>query len=240
MGAGDVALVGSGEFTPAMRDVDTELLRRHGTSVVVLATAAAPDGEEVYAAWAAAALRYFADLGGRADVLPVRTRPDALDPAVAARLARADVVYISGGKAPYLCEVLRDTPAHAALVAAWERGGALAGSSAGAEALATTAYDVETDGVPSCPGLALVPHLAVMPHYDAWVVCRSDLVELVRERSSEVTLLGIDEDTALVGGLEEWVVMGAGAVTVFADGTERRYESGATVPLPLLERADLR
>lgn len=232
MTAGEVALLGSGEFTPAMRACDAELLGRHGLDVAVLATAAAPDGEPVYAAWAAAGLQHFAELGARADVLPIRTRADAEDTALAARLDRANVVYLSGGKPHYLCDVLRDTPVYAAIVAAWQRGAAVAGSSAGAEVLATMAYDVETDGLPSCDGLGLVPHLAVVPHYDAWQQCRPDLVAAVRERTPTRTLVCIDEDTALVGGLDVWRVCGAGGVTVFDAEGERRYERGAELLLP--------
>ena len=44
-----------------------------------------------------------------------------------------------------------------------------------------------------------------------------------------MTVLGIDENTALVGGLTEWQVKGVGTVTVFKDGEKEIFSSGQTV-----------
>ena len=52
---GPVALVGSGEFLPAMGDVDAGLLAATGRKrprVVLLPTASWPDGETVFQRWA--------------------------------------------------------------------------------------------------------------------------------------------------------------------------------------------
>ena len=55
---GPIALIGSGEFLPAMADVDAALLAATGQTrprVVILPTASWPDGEDVFRRWAAMA-----------------------------------------------------------------------------------------------------------------------------------------------------------------------------------------
>jgi cyanophycinase len=47
-----------------------------------------------------------------------------------------------------------------------------------------------------------------------------------------VTLIGIDEDTALVGGIEDWEVRGRGSAWVFAGTTRAEHPAGSTVRIP--------
>ena len=65
---GPVALVGAGEFLPAMADVDAGLLASTGVArprVVVLPTASYPDGEDVFQRWASMGVAHFAGARGR-------------------------------------------------------------------------------------------------------------------------------------------------------------------------------
>jgi len=64
IGRGTLALVGPGEFLPAMRTVETELLRRSGGQrVAILPMASAPDGPQVAKPWAEMGAAHFAALG---------------------------------------------------------------------------------------------------------------------------------------------------------------------------------
>ena len=74
-------------------------------------------------------------------LLDVRTRPEADDPATAARLEGAGLVYLSGGDPHHLSATLHDSALGRAIVAAWQGGAALAGCSAGAMALTSGAPD---------------------------------------------------------------------------------------------------
>ena len=72
---GPVALIGAGEFLPAMADVDAGLLLATGRArprVAILPTASYPDGEEVFSHWAAMGVAHFAGAGrrGRAGARP--------------------------------------------------------------------------------------------------------------------------------------------------------------------------
>ena len=102
---GPVALVGSGEFLPAMADFDAGLLAATGRArprVVILPTASYPDGEEVFIRWATMGVAHFGQLGAEVEPVLVRDRTGADDPAAAQAIGEADLVYLSGGKPGYL------------------------------------------------------------------------------------------------------------------------------------------
>ena len=119
---GPLALVGSGEYLPQMLDVEAALLAGRPPRYVQLATAAAPDGPSVLARWHDLGLAQAARLGVEAVILPVNDRADADDPALAAQVAGAGLVYLSGGHPAYLADTLRDSVVWAAVVAAWQGG----------------------------------------------------------------------------------------------------------------------
>ncbi len=239
---GPVALVGSGEFLPAMEAVDTGLLQGRTRRAVYLPTAAALEGDARMSYWLELGRRHFEGLGVEAVPLDVRTRQDAEDPGTAARVAGAGLVYLSGGNPHHLADTLRDTPLWDAIRTAWRGGAALAGCSAGAMALTSGAPEqfVPTGGAPRpAPGptgmrngLGLVGDLAVIPHYDQMERWRPGALEwFAAWQPTGTTLVGIEEATALVGAAGTWQVQGAGAVWVHGPGGRSRFSAGDTVPL---------
>lgn len=237
---GPIALVGSGEFTPALEPVDRGLLgslagraddgRR--LRVAILPTASAPDGETVFQRWGRMGRDHFRELGTDVEVLEVRDRAGAEDPGIAAVAGASDLVYLSGGKPDFLTETLADTPLVAALRTAWEGGAALAGCSAGAMALAGERMSFGGRvPVPSRwrPGLGFVPGVAVAPHYDRWP--ETMIAPIVLVAPSGTLVLGIDEETALVGIDGTWTVHGVGRVTVWRGSHRSRHTEAERVSL---------
>src|SRR5439155_8165126 len=155
--AGPLALVGSGEYTPAMLAVERELIEGRAPRYVQIPTAAAPEGPD--------RLRYWVELGRRQaerlDVAAVpvvaRDRAEADDPELAALVADAGLVYLSGGNPAYLADTLRDTLLWRAIVDAWQAGAALAGCSAGAMAFGGWVPELRRPGGKGRPGLGLLP-----------------------------------------------------------------------------------
>src|SRR4051794_582753 len=98
---GALALVGSGEYTPAMRDTDLILLNTLGgparASVVVLPTAAGLEGPASTGRWANMGTEHFAELGATVQQGLILNRQDALDPRWLPMLEEADFYYFSGG-----------------------------------------------------------------------------------------------------------------------------------------------
>ena len=235
---GPVALVGSGEFTPALEAVDRALLAATGRArprVVILPTASAPDGDAVFERWAELGRQHFTALGADVAAALVRSRADADDPAWAQVVGEADLVYLSGGKPDFLYASLAGTEVERALRRAHEGGAVLAGCSAGAMVLADRCarFGSRVGGLPLPggwgPALGIVPGAAVIPHYDAYPETLALLWVLAPPRTGVV--LGIDEDTALVGRDGVWQVQGAGRVTAWRGRRRTRHRNGEVLRL---------
>src|SRR5262245_28465430 len=134
---GTAALVGAGEFLPTMDPVDVLLLEQlpKPARVVILPTAAAPDGPGVPERWGKMGVEHFTRLGADAESLMLLTRSDAESADLAAKIAAANFIYLSGGKPQYLLETLRQTACWHAIEDVFAAGGVVAGCSAGAMAM---------------------------------------------------------------------------------------------------------
>lgn len=229
--SGPIALVGAGEFLPVMAPFDAELLASTGRArprVAILPTASYPDGEDVFLRWAAMGVAHFSGLGAEVEPVLVRDRVAAEDPGAAQALGEADLIYLSGGKPAYLLDALRGTAVGRALASAHDRGALLAGCSAGAMALAGHAFDFRAKLMP-WPlrwgrGLGFASGVSVVPHYDAWPEPFSALIALQAPRGSVV--VGIDEETAVIGRDGAWQVHGAARVTIWRGRHRERYRQG--------------
>jgi cyanophycinase len=230
--AGPIALVGSGEFLPVMESVDAALLDGRPSRAVFLPTAAAPEGPERVDYWLRLAAEHYRRLGAEPVPLAVLEREDADNPANAAAVAGAGLVYLSGGNPGYLADTLRGTAVLEAILAAWRSGAALAGCSAGACALTAVADDIRTGD--SRSGLAVVPELVVLPHFDRIEQWAPGVVNRRADRlSTGQILVGIDEETALISGDEGWRVEGRQNVWIVEpEGQRIPHPAGTLLALP--------
>lgn len=232
---GVLALVGSGEFTPAMDAVDRTLLAATGRErprVAIVPTASWPDGQDVFHRWAAQGEAHFGALGAEPTPVLLTGRDTADDPALVDALAGADLVYLSGGKPGHLLAALSGTPAGDALRSAHAAGAVVAGCSAGAMVLGGRQLRVGGRGSLQLPvgwddALGLVPGVVVVPHYDA--IAEALIVPIVLAAPAGTTVVGIDEDTAAVGRDGVWQVRGRGRVTVWHGRRRERHRDGGIV-----------
>lgn len=233
---GPLALVGSGEYLPVMAGVEELLLTGRPPRYVQIPTAAAPEGERSLRRWLDLGAQQAERLGVEQVPVVPRDRSEADDEQLAALIEGAGLVYLSGGNPSYLARTLRGTRVGDAVIAAWRAGSALAGCSAGAIALtgwvpSIRALDREPD-----PGLGVLPHLRVLPHFDKMLGWVPDLLtRAVMRPPPGTTVLGIDEDTAIVDvtGLgHDWQVHGRQQAWVLADGPRRGFRAGATITTP--------
>lgn len=229
---GPLALVGSGEYLPAMLEVERALIAARPPRYVQIPTAAAPEGAESLDRWAALGAEQAQRLGVQAIELRVVDRATAEDPTLAGQVAGAGLVYLSGGNPPYCASTLRGSAVWTAVRQAWRDGAALAGCSAGAMALTGWVPDLRHPMTAADPGLGVVPLLRVIPHFDRLTSWMPDLVTRFLARSPhDVTVLGIDETTALVWREGSWTVYGEQAVHVLTGRGGTRYEAGAELSL---------
>ncbi|HXW96737.1 MAG TPA: Type 1 glutamine amidotransferase-like domain-containing protein [Gemmatimonadales bacterium] len=237
------ALLGSGEFESWTSSVDAWLLERASGDgrILILPTASAPEGASVFDRWARMGLEHYERQGMRADVVPLRDRDDAADPALVAALREASVVFFSGGNPAYLAGTLEGTPAWEAIVEGLGRGMAYAGCSAGVACLGEGApdsaqRDPNGEGFMR-PGLGLFPATYFMPHWDALNTYIPGLRELLRAAVPDGRrIVTIDENTAMVGDGAEWSILGAGSVGLVHEGSERTYGAGETFAEALAPR----
>ena len=228
---GPVALVGAGEFLPQMAEVDRGLLAATGRSrprVAILPTASVPDGEDVFQRWAAMGVQHFSALGAEVEPVLVRDRGGAGDEAFVQAVGEADLIYLSGGKPGFLMATIGGTRLASVILEAHARGAVVAGCSAGAMVLAGRVPGIRGRVVP-WPirwrlGLGLVPGAAVLPHYDAWPEPFSALMALQAPRG--VAVIGIDEDTAIIGRDGSWQVHGRARATVWRGRHRERFRRG--------------
>ena len=209
---GPIALVGGGEWTPGC-EFDRELWESAGRAeVVVLPTAAAYEHPQRAVDTATA---WFAGFGAKVRPAMILSRADAMDEAQAKVIGGARFIYLSGGSPMHLRSVLKDTPAWSALVEAWESGATVAGSSAGAMVIGDPMVDPR--GGALTLGLGLLPHLAILPHYDTWSEEKAN--RTVQLATGHLRIAAIDERTALIRDPSgAWRTAGAGEVTIYVDG----------------------
>jgi hypothetical protein len=251
---GPIALVGSGEYLPVLEFLERALIAGRPPRYAQLATAAAPEGPASLARWHALGANAARRLGVEQVVVPVGNRSDADDRRNAELVAGAGLIYLSGGSPSYLTETLRDTRVWAAIVEAWRNGAALAGCSAGAMAL-SAGFPGFRRPWKSSLGLGLVPVMRVIPHFDRFGGRLPDVALRGLARGEDGALLvGIDEDTALVGGLvggpvdgrdaggwqgdpagpgNAWRVLGRRSAWLLEPGGRTRVASGESVVLPV-------
>jgi cyanophycinase len=230
---GLLALVGSGEYLPQMTEFEASLLEGRPPRYVQLAKAAVPDGPEVVEKWHRLGRAQAQRLGVEAVVLLVHDRDDANNEDLANQIAGAGLIYLSGGNPGYLADTLRDSLVWKAIETAWRSGTSLAGCSAGAMALTSWIPSIRHPRQGGTDGLGLLPHLRVIPHFDAFAARIPDLVtRFLLPHESSIALIGIDEDTAIVGGPVEWTVVGHQSAWLLKGEGREELISGATFSTP--------
>ncbi len=229
---GTVALIGAGEYLPTILPVDKMLLQllTEPPRVVVVPTAAAPDGPGVPERWAKMGVEHFAQLDVTAEPVMLLNHLNADDPKVADQLASANFIYFSGGKPRYLLETLQGTASWQSILKVFASGGIIAGCSAGAMVLGEEMFDFPQLWR-TIPALGLVPGISVIPHFDEMP---SWLTYPISPAKRKTTVVGIDGSTALIGSNGQWTVSGRGGITVFSGKSKTRYVTGQDVPLNLL------
>jgi cyanophycinase len=219
-----------------MTDVEGMLISGRPRKYVQLPTAAAPEGERSLRRWFDLGAAQAERLGVEQVPVLVRDRQEADSPELAALIDGAGLIYLSGGNPTFLAQTLRGTKVWDAIAANWQAGSALAGCSAGAIALTGWVPAMRSLQREPDPGLAVLPHLRVLPHFDKMLGWVPDLLTRALLRAPDgTTVLGIDEDTALVdmtGGGRNWQVYGRQQVWVIADGPRRPFPAGATLTTP--------
>jgi cyanophycinase len=214
---GAIALVGSGEYSVTMQGLESELLHRaisrgKKNSFVQIPTASSHEGEISRAKWKRLGQEQSDRIGSECIYLPIHEREDAFNPDFVEQVKDAGLIYFSGGDPHRVAEICAGSPVWDAIVTQWESGTSLAGCSAGAMAFGGTIMGIRKSN--HSPGLNLLPDIEVIPHYDKMLGWLPDRVaSFITKNTSGSTLIGIDENTALVH-TDAWRKFGKGKVHI--------------------------
>jgi cyanophycinase len=238
---GSLALVGSGEYLPAMTAFEKSLLDdgiKNGKAnhYIQIPTAAGRESDDRLAYWKELGQRQADAIGVRATFLSIFTREDAFKQEHVDAISNSALMYMSGGDPHYLAEVLIDTPVWAAMVANWQSGASLAGCSAGAMVLSGQIPNFRVLNRAPSIGLNLLPEIRVIPHFNKffkWIP--ESAAKLLLHVPSDAILIGVDELTAIVkrSGSAHWVVVGEARVHVLKGLPDQQLHDGQEINLKL-------
>jgi len=176
---------------------------------------------------------------GSVEILHSRDRRFWDSDETAARIGRTRAIWISGGNAGRLADLMLGTKAEAALKRVYASGGVIGGESAGSIVIGSFIVRGRPDkpvlmaagrerGFGILPGVAIDPHLAESKR-------ENELIQVV-DAHPELLGIGIDESAAIVVSGTQFDVIGQGRVAVYDNqkhGDTWYYE------LPVGSRFDL-
>jgi cyanophycinase-like exopeptidase len=234
---GSLALVGSGEYLPAMASFEKSLIDDGITNgkrpiYIQIPTAAGKETPDRLEYWKQLGKSQADRLGVDSIFLPIFTREDANNPEHARQIKDSALIYISGGDPHYLAETLMGTPLWDAIQENWRNGTSLAGCSAGAMVLSSHIPNFRLLKKAPTAGLNLLPELRVIPHFNKFFrwIPESAATVLLHVPDDSI-LIGVDELTAIVkrSGDEHWVVVGEAKVHVLKGMPDQQLVDGEVI-----------
>ena len=238
---GSLALVGSGEYLPAMAQFENSLVADGVTNgkearFLQIPTAAGRESSDRLEYWKELGLRQAKNIGVEATYLPIFTREDAFNQEYVDAVANSALMYMSGGDPHHLAQVLIDTPLWDAILENWKTGASLAGCSAGAMVLSAHIPNFRLLKKVPTQGLNLLPEVRVIPHFNKffkWIP--ESAAKVLLHVPDNSILIGVDELTAIVkrSGDTEWIVFGEAKVHVLKGLPDQQLHNGERINLSI-------
>jgi len=235
---GSLALVGSGEYLPQMKEFEQSLINdglanNKKPIYIQIPTAAARESENRINYWRSLGEVAAKSLGVTQSFLPIFTRDDANNLQLLKNVDDAALIYLSGGDPHYLAETLRDTLLWDLILENWQSGGSLAGCSAGAMAFSGYVPHFRLSRAQPTQGFGLLKEVRVIPHFDKFFKWIPDsAAKHLLDLPGDSTLIGIDEDTAVVKRAnQDWQVWGKGKLHLLKGQTPGQFVAGEFVKL---------
>ena len=234
---GSLALVGSGEYLPAMAQFENSLFDdgvKNGKRpiYVQIPTAAGKESADRLEYWKQLGKAQADRLGVDSIFLPIFNREDAYNPEYATLIHNSALMYMSGGDPHHLAETLMDTPLWTAMQENWRTGASLAGCSAGAMVLSSHIPNFRLLKKSPTAGLNLLPEIRVIPHFNKffkWIP--ESAAKVLLHVPDDSVLIGVDEMTAIVkrSGDKHWVVVGEARVHVLKGMPDQQLGDGEII-----------
>ena len=238
-----IILVGSGEFTPSMYEVDKFLISQFQKKIKVMIVPTAAGKEKDYKKWILNGKEHFDTLNTESLGVDIVKREDAFKDDYIKLLDEVDFVYFSGGDPIYLLNTLKDTPFLNAVIERYKNNKVIiAGSSAGAMMMGSFIPSNLFRNLITMKGLNIewnksldLLNFIVIPHFDRFseilnsnILGSKYLKTKFISSTKENMMIGIDEDTVLVSkdGVE-FKVLGKSYVHIFTQNSDdKEYKPG--------------
>ena len=234
---GSLALVGSGEYLPAMANFEKTLIDdgvKNGKRPIYIQipTAAGKESSDRLEYWEELGEAQAERLNVDSIFLPIFTRDDAHNPEFSTLIKDSSLMYMSGGDPHYLAETLMGTPLWSAIEENWRTGASLAGCSAGAMVLSSHIPNFRLLKKPPTAGLNLLPEIRVIPHFNKffkWIP--ESAAKVLLHVPDDSILIGVDELTAVVkrSGNDHWEVVGEALVHVLKGMPDQQLRDGEII-----------
>ena len=238
---GSLALIGSGEYLPAMATFEKSLLDDaialgKAPTYIQIPTAAGKESSDRLDYWKELGAAQAQRIGVNSIHLPIYSREDAFNQVHVDAINNSALMYMSGGDPHHLATTLIDTPLWSAILSNWASGASLAGCSAGAMVLSSQIPNFRLTKNPPTQGLNLLPNIRVIPHFNKffrWIP--ESAAKVLLHVPSDAILIGVDEMTAIVkrAGAEHWVVVGDAKVHILKGLPDQVLHDGQEIDLTI-------
>ena len=238
---GSLALIGSGEYLPAMAAFEKSLLDDaialgKAPTYIQIPTAAGKESADRLDYWKELGAAQAQRIGVNPIHLPIYSREDAFNQVHVDTINNSALMYMSGGDPHHLATTLIDTPLWSAILSNWASGASLAGCSAGAMVLSSQIPNFRLTKNPPTQGLNLLPNIRVIPHFNKffrWIP--ESAAKVLLHVPSDAILIGVDEMTAIVkrAGAEHWVVVGDAKVHILKGLPDQVLHDGQEIDLTI-------
>ena len=241
---GSLALIGSGEYLPAMASFEKTLLDDaialgKAPTYIQIPTAAGKESADRLDYWKELGAAQAQRIGVNSIHLPIYRRDDAFNQEYVDAINNSALMYMSGGDPHHLATTLIDTPLWSAILSNWASGASLAGCSAGAMVLSSQIPNFRLTKNPPTQGLNLLPNIRVIPHFNKffrWIP--ESAAKVLLHMPNDAILIGVDEMTAIVKrkGTEHWLVVGDAKVHILKGLPDQVLHDGQEIDLTISSR----
>ncbi|MEX2552263.1 MAG: Type 1 glutamine amidotransferase-like domain-containing protein [Actinomycetota bacterium] len=230
---GPIALIGGWVHSLPCLPVDHRLIELVGKERPVVTIVPVAASRRMLPKAVRTGRRFWEELGAEVRVaVPNEDEPQEESDA----LEGTDIVVLTGGYPVRLRSGLSNSPLWTKIQELWARGAAVSGSSAGCMELCEWTLRLKPPNpLALVPGLGLIKNCVSLPHFNRYGIARLSPSLL---RLADLTLIGVDEKTGLIGAGDDYEVVGVGAVTIIRNGAAVRYPSGAGFELTLAPAED--
>lgn len=244
---GPLALLGGEGLRPESAPLWRYLVPADGGSIVLVPTALAARKAGTAEYHIRLVKETLSTFGLEMQVVKILTAEQANDPELLKPLQRAGHIYLPGGEAHALCTTIRGSMTWKMIHTRHREGASLIAAGGAAVAFGEQAFiplkpyppDLDELVFELLEGLNLLPGTVILPYFN-WL--QAPVIDKITNLSPpHTTLIGIDDQAALIAREGRWSVEGLGSVTIMRHNEARQViNAGTSVPADVLSPIDTR